>query len=226
MSRNVRTYDHFCVLARALERVGERWSLLVVRDLMTGPKRFTDLMDRLGGITPKTLTQRLRDLEEADIVTADREPGRREVWYRLTEVGRELGPVVDSLTWWGWRHGRRRPDPGERLHAEHLLRAIVMVLDHESPDRGPTRWRLRFGDDGEYAVESDGERWSVRSASGTSGSEESADVEVVAPTTSAWLAYVRDPTAARASDLGLELTGSPAALRRFQKLLRLFLTRN
>ena len=53
VTRNVRTYDHFCLTARALERVGDRWSLLVIRDLLTGAKRFTDLMDRLGGITPR-----------------------------------------------------------------------------------------------------------------------------------------------------------------------------
>ena len=53
VTRNVRTYDHFCLTARALERVGDRWSLLVIRDLLTGPKRFTDLMDRLGGITQR-----------------------------------------------------------------------------------------------------------------------------------------------------------------------------
>ena len=75
MTRNVRTYDHFCLTARALERVGDRWSLLVIRDLLTGAKRFTDLMDCLGGITPKTLSQRLRELEDDAIVIADREPG-------------------------------------------------------------------------------------------------------------------------------------------------------
>ena len=84
MTRNVRTYDHFCLVARALERVGDRWSLLVIRDLLTGAKRFTDLMDRLGGITPKTLSQRLRELQDAGIVAADREPGRR--WLRVLGV--------------------------------------------------------------------------------------------------------------------------------------------
>ena len=88
----MRTYGHFCLVARALERVGDRWSLLVIRDLLTGAKRFTDLMDRLGGITPKTLSQRLRELEEDGIVIADREPGRREVWYSLTPAGADLEP--------------------------------------------------------------------------------------------------------------------------------------
>ena len=114
MTRNVRTYDHFCLVARALERVGDRWSLLVIRDLLTGPKRFTDLMDRLGGITPKTLSQRLRELQDAGIVAADREPGRREVWYRLTPTGADLGPVIDALSWWGLRHAWRRPRPASR----------------------------------------------------------------------------------------------------------------
>jgi DNA-binding HxlR family transcriptional regulator len=116
--RNVRTYNHFCLVARTLERVGDRWSRLVIRDLLTGAKRFTDLMDRLSGITPKTLTQRLRELEDTGIVAADREPGRREVWYRLTPPGADLGPVIDGLNWWGLRHAWRWPQDGEPLHAE------------------------------------------------------------------------------------------------------------
>src|ERR1700727_3822903 len=97
VTRNVRTYDHFCLTARALERVGDRWSLLVIRDLLSGPKRFTDLKDRLGGITPKTLSQRLRELEDTGILTADREPGRREGWDRLTPAGDELGTGIEGL---------------------------------------------------------------------------------------------------------------------------------
>src|SRR6185437_2509506 len=129
MTRNVRTYDHFCLTARALERVGDRWSLLVVRDLLTGPKRFTDLMERLGGITPKTLTQRLRELEDAGIVAADREPGRREVWYSLTAAGGDLRPVLDALGRWGLQHAWRRPQAGEALHAEHLLRSVAHAIN-------------------------------------------------------------------------------------------------
>src|ERR1700760_2860977 len=107
MTRNVRTYGHVCAVARALERVGDRWSLLVIRDLITGPKRFTDLMGRLGGVTPQTLTQRRRERKDDAIAAAAREPGRREVWYRLTPVGADLGPVIDSLNWWGLRHAWR-----------------------------------------------------------------------------------------------------------------------
>ena len=94
MTRNVRTYNHFCLTARTLELVGDRWSLLVIRDLLTGPKRFTDLMERLAGITPKTLTQRLRELTDVGAVTADRQPGRREVRYRLTPP-----PMHEAVSW-------------------------------------------------------------------------------------------------------------------------------
>src|ERR1017187_4042243 len=124
VTRNVRTYDHFCLTARALERVGDRWSLLVIRDLLAGAKRFTDLMDRLGGITPKTLSQRLRELEGAGIVAADREPGRREVGYRRPPPGAHRGPVIDALARGGLQHAGRRPQAGEPLHAEHLLRSV------------------------------------------------------------------------------------------------------
>ena len=86
----------------------------MIRDLLTGTKRFTDLMDRLGGITPKTLSQRLRELEDAGIVAVDREPGRREVWYRLTRAGADLRPVLDALSRWGLQHAWRGPAPASR----------------------------------------------------------------------------------------------------------------
>src|SRR5579863_3884488 len=158
VTRNVRTYDRFCLVARALERVGDRWSLLVIRDLLTGAKRFTDLMDRLGGITPKTLSQRLRELEDAGIVAADREPGRREVWYRLTPAGADLRPVLDALSQWGLRHAWRRPRAGEPLHAEHLLRSVIQAVGLAGGDHGPARWHFRL-DGADYLAESDGHRW-------------------------------------------------------------------
>jgi DNA-binding HxlR family transcriptional regulator len=159
MTRNVRTYEHFCVVARALEKLGDRWSLLVIRDLISGPKRFTDLMARLGGITPKTLSQRLHELEEAGIVAADREAGRREVWYALTATGEDVRPVIDALRIWGMQHAWRLPLDGEPVHPEHLLRAVVAAIDSASDDRAPAQWHLEIGGDS-YYVTSDGGRWS------------------------------------------------------------------
>ena len=219
-TRNVRTYDHFCFLARALERVGDRWSLLVVRDLLTGPKRFTDLMDRLGGITPKTLTQRLRELGDVAVVAADRVPGRREVWYRLTPTGAELGPVIEQLAGWGWRHAWSVPDGGQPLHPEHLLLSLVVLLN-EAPDRRRTRWHLHFTDDGDYTLSNDGTRWSLRSV--PPPSDHPADLTVVT-STAAWLSFLLDPTLARAEELAVQISGPPPARRHLTHLLRVFPT--
>src|SRR5437764_4756011 len=105
-----RIYRHFCMMARTLEVVGERWSLLIVRDLQLGAQRFTDLANSLDEITPTRLTNRLRQLEAAGIVVRESPAvGGREVWYRLTNAGRDLGPVVDALTLWGIEHAREPP---------------------------------------------------------------------------------------------------------------------
>ena len=204
----MRSYGHFCLVARALERVGDRWSLLVIRDLLTGAKRFTDLIERLGGITPKTLSQRLRELEEADLVTADRQPGRREVWYRLTPAGVDLGPVIDALNQWGLQHAWRWPRPGEPLHAEHLLRTAVAAIDHAVNDHAPASWHLRLdGDD--YLVRSDGNRWSVVTTAPTLP----ADVTVTG-TAAALAALIFHQ-----SDQDLALAGHPEPVARFRALI-------
>jgi DNA-binding HxlR family transcriptional regulator len=213
VTRNVRTYDHFCLIARALERVGDRWSLLVIRDLLTGDKRFTDLMDRLGGITPKTLSQRLRELEDDGIVAADREPGRREVRYRLTPAGAGLGPVIEALNWWGLRHAWRWPQPGEPLHGEHLLRTAVQAIDLVAGDHEPARWHLRL-DQADYLVECDGQRWTV--AAGIAPAR--ADVMITA-TTGALAAFIFAGPDAAGPGAGIDITGEAGPAARFQRLI-------
>jgi DNA-binding HxlR family transcriptional regulator len=210
VTRNVRTYDHFCLMARALERVGDRWSLLVIRDLLTGARRFTDLMDRLGGITPKTLSQRLRELEDAGIVIADREPGRREVWYRLTPAGADLGPVVDALNWWGLQHAWRWPQPGEPLHAEHLLRSVTQAIDVAGGDHEPARWHFRL-DGADYLVESDGDQWSLTAEAPPAR----ADVTITASTESLAAFIFGRPE----PDLDLDIAGEAGPVERFRKLI-------
>jgi DNA-binding HxlR family transcriptional regulator len=208
VTRNVRTYDHFCLTARTLERVGDRWSLLVIRDLLTGPKRFTDLMDRLGGITPKTLSQRLGELDGAGILTADRQAGRREVWYQLTPAGADLGPVLDGLNWWGLRHAWRRPEDGEPLHAEHLLRSVVQAIDRGTDDHRPARWHFR-ADGADYLAESDGQHWSL--AAGARSAP--ADVTITG-TSQALTALIF-----AGSDAGLDISGERGPVRRFRQLI-------
>jgi DNA-binding HxlR family transcriptional regulator len=180
----------------------------VIRDLLTGAKRFTDLMDRLGGITPKTLSQRLRELEDEGIVTADRKPGRREVWYRLTPAGTDLAPVIDALNWWGLRHAWRRPLPGEPLHAEHLLRAAIQAIDLAAGDHQPARWHFRL-DGTDYLAESDGHQWSLAAEAPSAP----ADVTITA-TTQALTALIF-----AGSDAGIDITGKPRAVERFRRLI-------
>lgn len=208
VTRNVRTYDHFCLTARTLERVGDRWSLLVIRDLLTGAKRFTDLMDRLGGITPKTLSQRLRELEDAGIVAADREPGRREVWYRLTPAGADLRPVLDALSQWGLQHAWRRPRAGEPLHAEHLLRSVIQAIDLAADDHDPARWHFRL-DGGDYLAESDGHRWSLTTEVPSTPAE-----VTISGTTQALTALIF-----AGSDTDIDIAGETAAIQRFRQLI-------
>ena len=161
-----KTYEHYCVIARSLEVIGEKWSLLLVRDLLRGPQRFSDLQKYMGGITPKWLTARLRDLEAAGIVERESTPGKREVWYRLTDKGRDLAPVVESLANWGIKHAMRDPLPGEPLYPEMFLQATAVSLNRarHKPEHA-VAWRFNFGESQRsVTVRFDGERWSSKDA--------------------------------------------------------------
>src|SRR5947207_11167291 len=104
MATTKRTYGDRCGVARALDVVGERWALLVVRDLLLGPKRFTDLRAGLPHVSPDVLSQRLRELERSGVISRRTLPppaGSR--IYELTAWGRELEPAVLALGRWGSR---------------------------------------------------------------------------------------------------------------------------
>jgi DNA-binding HxlR family transcriptional regulator len=99
-----RAYDDPCGIARALDVVGERWALLVVRELVLGPKRFTDLRNGLRGVSTDVLSQRLRQLEQAGVLRqVTLPPPSATRAYDLTDRGRELEPVLQALGRWGSR---------------------------------------------------------------------------------------------------------------------------
>src|ERR687884_1369381 len=102
MTMTARSYRQFCGIARALDLVGERWALLVVRELVIGPKRFTDLRQGLPGIATNVLSQRLRQLER-DGVVARRTlpPPAASTVYELSDYGQELVPILLALGRWG-----------------------------------------------------------------------------------------------------------------------------
>jgi DNA-binding HxlR family transcriptional regulator len=122
-----RKYDDPCGIARALDVVGDRWALLVVRELAFGPKRFSQLRDGLHGVSPNVLSQRLRDLEEGGVVRRDvLDPPAAVAVYELTGRGRALEPVLLELGRWG----SREPQPtGGRLSASAVLLALKTVFD-------------------------------------------------------------------------------------------------
>jgi len=159
VSGSKRRYQHFCPAARALETIGEKWSLLIVRDLLGGPRRFSDLRRSLATITPKWLSARLRALEADGILTRE-VAGEREGWYCLTPKGQALESVFDALLVWGMDHALGPPRRGEAIHPGRAMDAIVRYLAHRRP-RGRRRmtWVFRFGDDRSYTIRFDGARW-------------------------------------------------------------------
>lgn len=123
MSR-VRTYRDLCGIARALDVVGERWALLVVRELLFGPKRFADLHRGLPGMSQNVLTQRLRDLEESGVLARRRDlPPVTGFVYDLTGRGRDLEPVLLALGRWG-SPLRPGPDSASELSPDALVVAL------------------------------------------------------------------------------------------------------
>jgi len=123
-----RSYDQYCSAARALDVVGDRWTLLIVRELLAGPRRYTDLHADLPGVSTDVLASRLKDMERDGLATRRRlpPPGAATV-YELTGHGRELLPVLQALGAWGVAElGERRPTDAVRAHwfALPLLRAI------------------------------------------------------------------------------------------------------
>lgn len=127
-----RNYDHYCSVSRALDVVGDRWSLLVVRELCSGPRRYSDLFADLPGISTDMLAARLKDLEHDGILTRRRVgPRATTAMYELTPSGAALRPVLDALSDWGAiRLGPRRATDAVRAHwfALPLGRALADIV--------------------------------------------------------------------------------------------------
>ena len=177
--------QHFCPVAQTLERVGDRWSWLIVRDLMRGPQRFTDLQRFLAGITPKRLTVNLRALESEGIVEREREPGRREVWYRLTAKGQGLVPVIKALAFWGLEYNLRLPLPGETIYPEHMMGVLSFSLNRRGvrlPE--PVTWTVDFGSKSVFTLRFDGEQWFTQL---TDVSDADVRIDTTPPT---WAAFI------------------------------------
>lgn len=210
-----RTYGQYCGVARALELIGERWTLLIVRDLLVGPRRFTDLRRGLPKIPTNILTDRLHELEEAGLV-------RRRILprpaggtaYELTEYGGELEEVVLSLGRWGAR-SLGTPRPAEIVTADSLIMALRTTFQPNAARGLRADYELRLGgiviharlDDGALTV--------------GPGPLPAADlILTTAAPLRPLLAGEIDPATALAEGR-LQIVGDPALLDRFAALFRI-----
>jgi DNA-binding HxlR family transcriptional regulator len=207
-----RIYRHFCMIARTLEVVGERWSLLIVRDLLFGPRRFTDLARGLHDITPTRLTERLRRLEKAGIVTRQPQSGGREVWYALTEAGAALEPVLEGLTLWGIEHAHEEPLPDEPAHPEPVMLGSKVVLERFAPQPdGRSVWVWRLTGDDAFTIRSDAGKWTI-----VRGEAGEPDV-VVEATATAWARFLTSARPRQLPQDDIRLSGKRTAQARLAR---------
>lgn len=152
-----RDYGEYCGLARALELVGERWGLLIVRELLARPSRYTDLLEDLPGIPTNVLSTRLKELEEAGIVERRiAQAPQRGVVYALTADGQGLEAAVLALGRWGnGRLGEKQP--GEMVPPSSLAMALRATFNPGAAGGLTASWEIRAADAVLHAVVTDGQ---------------------------------------------------------------------
>ena len=207
-------YAQYCGAARALDIVGDRWALLIVRELMLGPRRFTDLIDGCPGISRNLLTERLRTLEH-DSVLARRElpaPAARQV-YELTEDGRDLSHAMLPLVAWGLRRlGERKPTESFRSHWAAL--AMAVFADRSAARGVEETYEYRVGDDVFHFDVHDGtvelHQGPAPHPAVTVSTDERTWADLASATTTA---------SAAAAAGALQLNGDPEAIERLKRIL-------
>jgi DNA-binding HxlR family transcriptional regulator len=204
-----RRYDDPCGIARALDVVGDRWALLVVRELLFGPKRFLQLRSGLHGVSPNVLSQRLRELEDAGLVRRDvLEPPASVAVYELTDRGRALEPVLLELGRWG---SQEPVTTARELSVSALMAALKTVFDPAAAV------------DAVYGVRVDGQWFRITVAGRTIdiASAEPARPTVTFDTDAATLravAFGREPVTAAEHAGRLTLHGDQDAAERFPRM--------
>ncbi len=209
-----RSYGDGCAMAHGLGLIGERWALMVVRELMLGPKRFTDLRGGLPAISPNVLTQRLEELERAAIVRRRKLSPPAAAWvYELTEWGLQLESVIIALGRWAAR-SPFLPQAG--LNADSLILSFRTMFDAHSAEGFSAKIELRVGEDRFHAKIARGRMELVR------GDADQPDVIIEGDSNA--LAEVvyggrKLATALRSGDLKIE--GDKPAAKRFLTLFPL-----
>jgi DNA-binding HxlR family transcriptional regulator/putative sterol carrier protein len=208
----MRSYDDGCAAAHALDLVGERWALLVVRELLLGPKRFTDLRAGLPGASPNVLAQRLRELEGAGVVVRRKlPPPAASRVYELTDWGKDLEPVIIRLGRWGVRSPSKPRDA--EIGVDSLILSFRTMFDPRAAEGIEASYELRLGEDRFRAEVADG-RFEVERG----GAEEPDAIVESDPGTLAALVYEGRPLeeALRCGEIRVE--GDRPAVERFLTL--------
>jgi DNA-binding HxlR family transcriptional regulator len=209
-----RSYDQLCGIATALDVIGDRWTPLVVRDLLLGPLRFGDLVEGLPGIGTNTLAARLKHLEVSGVVHRRLLPlPERGTVYELTAYGRELEPILMALGRWGTKSmGRLSPDVASR--SRWLVAAMLAFRDESRRIARPTAWELRLTD-GAFTVHAEGTSLTV-----CAGAPDGADLVITTSDEHLHALLTRRLTATEAVATGaITLDGDASAL---SQLIELF----
>jgi DNA-binding HxlR family transcriptional regulator len=206
----MRSYQQFCALARALDVIGDRWTLLIVRELLLRPCRYTDLRDGLPGIATNLLAERLRELEAAGIVRReDPEPPVATTLYRLTDRGEQLRPVIHQILRWGAPF-MTEPAGSDEFRSRWLVEPMEAMLNRAETEVPDVVVQLDTGDE-PLVIEASGGRVRART-----GATAEADVVLHGPP-DATLGVVMgflDPASPRGRKVTFE--GDPAALTRLR----------
>jgi DNA-binding HxlR family transcriptional regulator len=210
-----RRYDDACGTAHGLELIGERWALLVIRELMLGPKRFSDLRADLPGLSANVLTQRLEGLEASGLLTRKKlpPPSNAQV-YELTPWGYEAEPIIQTLGRWAARSPSH--DPTLPISGVSIMLSFRTMFDAERAGDLDARIGFRFA----------AESFEVRIADGTltaarSDLRDAAVIFTGAPTAVAAAVYGGQPLEALAEAGMLTVSGDPALVKRFLTLFPL-----
>jgi DNA-binding HxlR family transcriptional regulator/putative sterol carrier protein len=206
-------YQQYCVLARALDIVGDRWTLLIVRELAPGPRRFTDLIDGLPGISRALLTERLRVLERDGIIARHElpPPAARQV-YKLTDDGRDLATAMAPLMAWGLRRiGDRKP--GETFRPRWSAVGMAALADRDAARGVSETYQYLVDDVAFYFTVDDG---SIELHDGRA--EDAALVLTTDEETWTGLATGKTTISSATATGAMTVSGDPLAIKRLGKI--------
>jgi DNA-binding HxlR family transcriptional regulator len=205
----VRSYGEYCSIAKALDVVGDRWTFLIIRELMIrGACRYTDLKNGLPGIATNLLSDRIRELEAAGVIRREEAPPPvATTLFHLTEAGAELGPALDAIGRWGVRY-MAEPAEDDEFRGHWFAFPVSFFLRDRDPDGPPVSIELRTASSPVVVEVSGG------SASMRLGTAAAPDLVLRGEPRLILALFSGQLTAGEVAGLGLEISGDASVLQR------------